>query len=208
MKTIIYLRTSTTEQNPENQLKDCLSIIEPNTEYEVMQEQQSAYKIIERPVFESIKKRIKSKKFSKLIVWDLDRLYRNRKKLIAFFELCKAYGVVIYSFRQQWLNDLHKIPEPWNEIVHSNMLDIFGWIAEDESRKKSERIKNAVRQNSKGTFSYKGNKWGRKPLSTFKRKRIAELHNSGHSIRQISERLNISVGSVHKTIREIHSKNY
>ena len=41
--TIIYLRTSTEEQNPENQLKDCLSINKYG-EYELFQEQQSAWK--------------------------------------------------------------------------------------------------------------------------------------------------------------------
>ena len=55
---IIYLRTSTEEQNPLNQLKDCKTICkEP---YEVVEEKQSAFKDKDRLKFEDIKRRIKN----------------------------------------------------------------------------------------------------------------------------------------------------
>ena len=42
-QTIIYLRTSTEEQNPENQLKDCL-FINNFGEFVLFEEKQSAFK--------------------------------------------------------------------------------------------------------------------------------------------------------------------
>jgi len=57
--TKIYLRTSTQEQNPENQLKDCLSINRWG-EYKLITEQQSAFKDhLDRALFEELKKDIK-----------------------------------------------------------------------------------------------------------------------------------------------------
>jgi len=200
MKTVIYIRTSTQEQNPANQLKACKSLNEWG-EYQVFEDKQSAWKEHkERPAFEEIKKLIKNNKVSHLIVWDLDRLYRNMKRQKEFFELCKAYKVKVHSYRQQWLESIHKIPPPWNDIVHDLLSDIWGHIAEDESNKKSERVKLAVRRTKRGTLSYKGNRWGRKHLSTQKQNKILQLRKEGKSIRQIARELDVSSGAVHKYI--------
>ena len=51
---IIHIRTSTEDQNPENQLKDCLSIYKEEWgEYKLFEEKQSAWKDnVTREVFE------------------------------------------------------------------------------------------------------------------------------------------------------------
>jgi len=175
---IIYLRTSTTEQNPELQLNGCKEVITKlglkEEDYEVIEEQRSAYKNDDkREVFNNVIKEIRHSNVKIIIVWDLDRLYRNRKKLVSFFEVCKMFKCKIYSLRQHWLEDVYKAPEPWNEILFSMMLNVMGWMAEDESSKRSGRVKNAVRkEEGKPTESYKGNKWGRKEV--FSNKRLAE----------------------------------
>ena len=91
MGAIIYLRTSTEEQNPTNQLNDCKSIC--NWDYEVIEEKQSAFKDKDRPLFEQVKQMIKSKEVEHLIVWDWDRLFRDRKKLTDFFKFCELYNL-------------------------------------------------------------------------------------------------------------------
>jgi DNA invertase Pin-like site-specific DNA recombinase len=196
-KTIIYIRTSTTEQNPENQLKDCISINKWG-EYVLYSEQQSAFKDNDRQHFDNIIKLIKSKQVDHIICWDFDRLYRNRKKLISFFKFCQLYKCKIHSHRQQWFEKLNDMPEPFDEAMHDFMLHILGWIAEDESDQKSKRVKASVRRNHKGTYSYKGNKWGRKSVSTFKQNKILELRKQGYSLRDISKEVNTALGSVHK----------
>lgn len=212
MKTIIYLRTSTEEQNPENQLRDCLSINKYG-DYEVLEEKQSAFKDNDRKEFNKAIKLIKQSRNSHFIVWDLDRIYRNRKKLIEFFDMCKIYNCKIHSFRQTWLNSFDNIPEPFNEIMFDTMLQVMGWMAEEESKKKSARVKLAVRKKEgKKTKSYKGNVWGRKPLSKKVRAEVLNLHKQGLTIRNISKKVfywdknnnkkQISIGGVHKIIKQ------
>jgi len=175
---IIYLRTSTTEQTPELQLNGCKEVVSKlnlrEDDYDIVEEQKSAFKNDDkREVFNNIIKEIKRSNVKVIIVWDLDRLYRNRKKLVSFFEVCKMFKCRIYSLRQNWLEDVYKAPEPWNEIIFSMLLNVMGWMAQDESEKKSDRIKNAVRkEDGKQTESYKGNKWGRKEV--FNNKRLTE----------------------------------
>lgn len=199
----VYIRTSTEDQNPENQIKD-IETLSGDT-YLLYRDQQSAWKDnIDRTEFELLKKGIREKKITDLYVWDLDRIYRNRKRTIEFFEFCKIYCCKVHSFRQQWLESLNNIQEPFNEIMHRLMLEIMGWLAEDESKKKSERVKAAVRKKNGKTVSYKGNKWGRKTLSTQKRNKLLEYAKAHPeaSIRGLARYAEISVGSVHKILQE------
>lgn len=189
---IIYIRTSTEEQNPQNQLKDCevLATKLNIKDYKVFEERQSAFKDNERAVFNSIKKAIVRKEVEVLLCWDLDRLFRNRKKLVQFFELCKNYNCKIYSARQEWLEGINNIQEPFNEIVHSLMLQVMGWLAEDESKKKSDRVRSAIRKINGITKSYKGNKWGRKSITTSRLKQqVVALREQGLSIREIAKQV-------------------
>jgi len=203
---IIYIRTSTLEQNPENQLADCKKLV--TGDYEVLQEQQSAYKDKDRPKFENIKQRIKKGEVKELICWDWDRLFRNRKKLKEFFQFCKIYKCQIHSFRQQFFEDFYKIPSPFDEIIQELILNLMGWMAEDESKKKSERVRIAFKNSNK--------RWGRKPLENVE-SRVIELHKQGKSIREISclvhywdgqrNKKFISKSAVHKIIQKLKEVN-
>jgi len=213
----IFLRTSTEEQNPQIQEQDIFNEFSLEN-YFLIEEKQSAFddnKV--RPVFNQLKKDIFNGKISNLYVWSLDRLFRNRKKLIEFLEICRIKRVKVYSYNQKWLNNLNSIPEPFNEIMHNMLIEIFGWIGEEESLQKSNRVKMAKRVSKDGvTISYKGNKWGRKGLSKHSISKILELHSEGHSIRQISDLVkiydsnnngrNVSKSCVHKTISENEAK--
>jgi len=209
-QTIIYIRTSTEEQNPENQLSKC-ETLNHYGDYLLIKDQQSAFKDNkERKGFKKLEFEIKSGHVNNLICWDLDRLYRNRIKLKQFFELCKIYKCKIHSVNQQWLEQLNDIPEPFNEIMHDLMLNLMGWLGEDESKKKSERVKLAVRkEEGKQTKSYKGNRWGRKPLNI--KEGILKLRDEGKSIREITKeiyywdknhhRKYVSIGYVAKVLK-------
>jgi len=201
----IYIRTSTENQFPALQLKDCeaLAVKLNLKDWEVISDKQSAWKDdIERDGFEKIIESIKKGETKTLICWDLDRLFRNRKKLIAFFQLCKNYGCKIYSARQDWLESLNKIQEPFNEIMFDLMLQIMGWLGEEESSKKSSRVKNAVRKiEGEVTKSYKGNKWGRKSIISDKLiKQAQELKQQGLSLSKIAGQMKISKSSVFKLL--------
>jgi|SRR3989344_2689811 len=192
-KTIIYIRTSTEEQTPELQIKDCVALANKLNlnDHEVISDKQSAWKDnIERQGFEKLTEAIKKQEVKSLICWDLDRLYRNRKKLIEFFQFCKIYNCKIYSARQDWLESLNKIQPPFNEIMFDLMLQIMGWLSEEESNKKSMRVKNAVRQDGGITKSYLGNKWGRKTIENKKMiEDILTLHKQNLSMTKIAEQV-------------------
>ena len=217
----IYIRTSTGEQTPELQLRDIQSFFNVQTNFNLFTDKQSAFKDNkDRGEFEQLKKDIKYGVVSDLYIWDLDRLYRNRLKLIEFFQFCKAYKCKIHSFRQNWLEDIHKMPSPWNEIVHDLLLQIMGWLAEEESIKKSQRVKMALKKDENGvTVSHKGNKWGRRNISKQAISKVLELRkeNPSISIRDIAKQIlitdknknmkAISKSVVHKILVEFLGKN-
>jgi DNA invertase Pin-like site-specific DNA recombinase len=213
----IYIRTSTIEQTPELQLNDISTLVNLD-ECICIKEQESAYKAENnRPELEKLKNLISKQLVTDIYVWALDRLFRNRRKLIEFLTFCKIHSVKIHSYKQMWLESLNKIPEPFNEIVYDMMIQILGFIAEEESSVKSARVKNALRKSDKGkTISYKGNIWGRKSLSVQTTKKILELRNEGKSIRDIASMVKvydsnnngrlISKSAVHKILAENEPK--
>src|SRR3972149_651651 len=170
---IIYIRTSTEEQNPENQLKDCIEFSKKLSieDFEILEDKVTGWTEIERESFDKIKLAID---------------HGNIKSLIVFFELCKIKKCNIFSFRQDWLQEINKMPPPFNEMMHSLMLQVMGWIAEEESTKKSQRVKISVRRKEgEPTKSYKGNKWGRKSISPKIMEQIKQLRDKGLSYSQI-----------------------
>lgn len=203
---VIYIRTSTTEQNPQNQLKDITSMFEG--EYKLFEEKVSAFNQKERVVFEKLISEIKEGNISNLYVWDLDRLYRNRIKLKEFLQLCNVYHCKVWSYRQKFINQIQELNLPnefefLRDMMLNNLIEMLGWIAEDESRRKSDRVKIATRKKGDKTYSYKGNKWGRKTISSQKKNKIKVLRDEGKSIRDISNELELSIGVVHKYITQI-----
>jgi DNA invertase Pin-like site-specific DNA recombinase len=214
-ETAIYIRTSTEDQNPENQLKDCESVHKLSTDYKLFMDKQSAWKDNkERENFENLKKEIQKGSIKILIVWDLDRIYRNRGKLLDFFNFCKTHKCKILSYRQKFLTEMQELNLPAGfdfikEMMVNNFLQFLGWIAEDESNKKSDRVKLAVRKNDNGTYSYKGNKWGRKALSTYKLNNLKGYIqiNPNATVRQIGKDLGISKSVVHKYLVDLTLKN-
>jgi DNA invertase Pin-like site-specific DNA recombinase len=211
MKTYAYIRTSTKHQSPILQVAD-IKLLYPKDDLVILEEKQSAWKDnVLRPVFQELMGLIKKSKVENLYVWDLDRIYRNRLKLKEFFELCKINQVKIHSVNQKWFDEFHKIPPPFNDMMYDMLINLFGWIGEEESGKKSERIKLAVvKKDNTKTVSYKGNRWGRKPFPKQTISRVLELADSGLSIRQIANQVTvfdknrnekkISRSSVHKIL--------
>ena len=213
MMKIALLRTSTLDQTPALQLRDIKSIAngEELTEFS---EQVSAWKNdTKRPVFDECVSLIRKGKVSDIYVWDLDRIHRNRKKLKEFFILCKITNTKVHSYNQAWLESINSIQPPFDEIVKDLMINLIGWLGEDESQKKSARVLMSVRKkDGMKTLSYKGNVWGRKPLPPQTVTRVMGLHKSGRTIREIAAEViiydrnnngrNISKSAVHKIIAQ------
>lgn len=234
MNPIFYMRTSTKDQNPELQrqagIEFCLKLGLGSPE--IYSEQGSAYKLEKvRPVWESVVELAKKEKRD-ILVWKYDRCFRNRKLFFEFMKVMfEVYGIKVYSVTEPSILSFWNIlgkEYTENPVINELMRSIFralwdfmiqqaGEEAEEESRKKSERVKLAVREEEGKTISYKGNKWGRKELSQNVINKVIELNNQGLSIRNIAKQVkyydknnnekNISIASVHKIIHQKSEEN-
>ena len=226
MNPILYLRTSTKDQNPELQRRSGVEFCVERGfgEPEVYSEQGSAYKIEKiRPIWEKVVGVAKKEKRD-IIIWKYDRCFRNRKEFYDFMKIMfEVYGTKVYSVTEPsiigfWdmMDKAHSDNPIFNELLKGLFMALWDFMiqqageqAEEESRKKSERVKLAVRK-SEGqvTKSYKGNKWGRKNISTQKKNKIKELSKliPRPSIREISIKSGVSIGAVHKTLLKIDTK--
>ncbi len=210
----VYIRTSTKEQTPELQLRDIKTIV--NEPFKTFKDKQSAFlDHKQRPDFDLLKDEIKKGNVSELYVWDWDRLFRNRKKFLEFFKFCDLYKCKIHSFRQLYFEDFYKIPAPFDEIVTNLVLNLLGHNAEEESRKKGERVKLAViKKEGKKTKSHNGKVWGRKSMNEKVKKDIVELRNQkpSMSLQEIADSISyydknrnprfVSKSFVHKTLKK------
>jgi DNA invertase Pin-like site-specific DNA recombinase len=229
---LLYLRTSTKDQNPELQLNEgvefCkrIGLDEPI----VYQEKGSAYKLEKiRPIWESVLERAKKEKRD-IVVWKYDRAFRNRPEFFKFMKVTfEVYGTKVYSVTEPSILNLWDMIDKSNtgnivvdefmkgmlKVMWDFMIQQAGEQAEEESRKKSDRVRLAVRKEGGITKSYKGNKWGRKTLKL--NEEIMNLYNQGKSMRQIrsevhyydknNNKKNVSLGYVHKIVSNLKGKN-
>ena len=226
-KAIIYLRTSTKDQNPELQREDCVKFCtERSLEVvEVVSEQGSAYKLEKvRPKWESIQKRAKKEKLN-IVVWRYDRSFRNRQEFFKFMKVMfEVYGTKVYSVTEpsilsfwEMLEKSHSDNPIFNELLSGIframwdfMIQQAGEEAEEESNKKSQRVKLAVRKEDGITKSYRGKKWGRKAIKVDDK--IIAAHKEGKKIIAITKEIYywdkskhkkfVSAGYVHKVITQ------
>lgn len=194
MKAAIYLRTSTEEQTPENQKKDCLEFAK-NRGYEVNEillEKISAFSGIDRPNYEKVKEMARKGEINAVIVWALDRWIRNRDTLLEDVTILRNYGCKIHSVKEAWLEAIN-IEGSLGKTIQEFLLGLIGSIAEMESQRKSERVKIAFK-------NHKGKKWGRPKVHTNKIKVILDWHSKGLSYREIKQKTGLSLGKISQII--------
>lgn len=234
MKAIIYLRTSTKDQNPELQEQECVNFCKEKglVVKEIIKEQGSAYKLEKiRPLWIQTQNKAKDEKCN-IVLWRYDRAFRNRKEFFKFMKVMfEVYNVKVYSVKEpsilsfwELMEKSHSDNPVFNELLNGIframwdfMIQQAGEQAEEESRKKGERVKLAVKKKNGVTKSYKGNKWGRKSLSKKTQREILKLSEQGKSIREIAKEVfywdkhnnkkNVSRSTVHKLLNENKEKN-
>ncbi len=194
MKAVIYLRTSTKEQNPENQKEECLRFAK-NRGYEVSEvltEELSGFKDIIRPNYKKVVEMARKGEIQAVIVWAMDRWVRNRDTLLEDVIILRNYGVKLHSVKEAWLEAIN-IEGSLGRTIQDFLLGLIGSIAEMESERKSERVKIAFK-------NHKGKKWGRPKVHTNKIKIILDLYNQGLSYREINKKSGLSIGAISKVL--------
>jgi len=234
----LYERTSTKDQNPQLQHKDNINFCKSRNLNIAMtfSEKLSAYKnegnLDKRKEWNKCVESAKQNKRD-IVLWKYDRCFRNRKEFYIFMrEMFEIHNLKVYSVTEPSILSLWNMVKTFdnvqNEMIKNFLKGIIkeiwklliqqaGETAEEESKKKGERVKLAIRKQNGITKSYKGNKWGRKSLSKNVIKEVIKKHKLGMSIRQIAQSVCywdknnnqkfISKSAVHKILQQENSNN-
>lgn len=140
-------------------------------------------KSLKRPELTRLRDDAKNRTIAVLFVWALDRL--SRSGIIDSLGLVKeldARGVQVISLKDP-------IPDP-GEPTRDLVLSVLFWVAEQESRRRSERTKAAL-----NLLKEKGVRLGR-PKRDVDLGRVFELRKAGRSWRSISKALKVSKSAI------------
>lgn len=135
-KAAIWLRVSTGEQHAENQLPD-LQVWGERRGLQIMmtyQVQESAFRGAHQKALSQVYADARAGRFQVLLTWSLDRLSREGPQ--ATLEIVNRLGK---AGCQVW-----SLQEPWTEAageLRDLLLAIAGWVARQESVRRSERTK-------------------------------------------------------------------
>ena len=132
----IYVRVSTTEQDPGNQL-DVLKAFASQQNCKVM----CVYQDIasggstSRPQFHRMLNEGRLGYFDTLFIWSLDRFSREGiSQTLSYIERLKRYGVSIKSYTEHWLDTS-------SEGMGELLIAVMSWMAKQERQRISERTK-------------------------------------------------------------------
>ena len=85
-------------------------------------------------------------------------------------------GIKLHFVRQSYLEDLWNIPEPWNAVFYDIMINLLSALAQEESDKRSDRVKKAFQ-------SGKYTNWGKHGIG-YTDKEIIEVYRREGSLRK------------------------
>lgn len=160
-KIIIYTRVSTKEQTTENQLP-VLEKWVTDRGYELVEiysENESAWHCGHQRELARLFNDLRRRKVDICLVWSLDRLSRQGvAAILNLVDRFKQHGVKVISFQESWT----EAPGDMAELLYA----ITGWVANFESRRRSERTKAGLAR-----AVAEGKKLGRPKGSRDKKKR-------------------------------------
>jgi DNA invertase Pin-like site-specific DNA recombinase len=140
-----------------------------------------------RPMYRQLLKDAKQRKFDMVLVWKLDRWARSLKEIIVSLQDLTDYGVEFCSLKDNL--DL-------STSTGRLMLHIIGSFAQFERDILVDRVRAGL-ANAKA----KGKRLGR-PV-TRKDQQIINLRSKGFSYSQICKELNVSLGSVQRSLKAL-----
>ncbi len=152
-----------------------------------------------REVQERVLEPIRAGRADTIMVWALDRLIRRDplETMLFINRLEKHYGAALYSLQEPFLSTASD-PE-----IRKLLLPIVAWIAEQESRRRSERVREKVRSKRIQAANL-GERatWGRGRLATPKEiSTVLEFGRRGRSVREVASRTGLSKSQVQRILR-------
>lgn len=183
-KTVIYLRVSTDQQIEESQLDACKDLCRQrgyDVEGVYSDHARSAYKTVFRPNYKKIMNLIYKRKVQHIVVWALDRWTRKGGvELLKEINLLTSYGVQMHSVQESFLDEIN-IPGEIGIHFRNFLIGFLGYTALQESKKKSQRIKDSV----KFQKALKKGKVGRPAMPDEVTEQVVEALRRGDSYRTI-----------------------
>jgi len=187
----IYVRVSTASQTTENQLIELTEVCERNKWHitNIYNETISGTKSVdERAELNRMLQDASRKKFSKVVVWSVDRVGRSMKHLVTVLSQLQDSGCDIYSYKQAI---------DTSTTMGTSFFHMVGIFAELENNMRAERQKIGIRRSLEN-----GAKFGRKTLITDKLvQKVVDLRHQGLSMRVIATELDVSTTIVQKSLK-------
>ena len=136
VKSCIYSRVSTSEQDTQNQTM-VLTDWAKQRDFEIAkayEEEESAWKTGHQRALAQLLNDARRGKFTVVLVWSLDRLSREGGlAILTLAHRLAAYGVRVISYQESWT----EAPGELGELLYA----LTGWVARMESQRRSERTK-------------------------------------------------------------------
>jgi DNA invertase Pin-like site-specific DNA recombinase len=195
----IYYRVSTEKQDLDSQknaveqwLRDLPAAKKPTIEPLVFSDEGISGRTLNRPGFQALLETAYARKIDTIMVYKLDRFSRDATTAINLLLNLDQAGVAFISVTQPVLNLGHENP------FRRTMLAAFAEIAEIERETIVARVRAGLDAARK-----RGVKLGApSKVSEEKQKEARAMKAQGLSYKAIAARLELSVGSVHKMIKE------
>lgn len=196
-KASIYLRVSSREQDPENQLNACRQFAESRgwSIVEVYRDQLSGFKDVERPEYNELMRDARNGLFNHIVVWSYDRWTRKgATALIKDIVKLTNWNVCLHSVQEEFLDSFNMKGE-LGDIIRKFLIGLLGWEAKLESKKRSERVKAAFHA-GRGV-----EKWGR-PRRKVSSEEAAQAYLETKSLRRAADKLGVKHTTISRRIRE------
>ena len=168
MKTVIYARVSTDEQDTDNQIAQLVSWAASRgwEVTETYKESESAWRNGHQRELVNLVADAKKRRFQAVLVWALDRLSREGAlAILSLVQKLSACGVKVLSYQESWT----EAPGELAELLYA----LTGWVARMESQRRSERTKAGLAR-----VKAQGKRLGRPPGSKDRRKRKRRQHST------------------------------
>jgi len=183
----IYARVSTSDQDPEMQIRE-LREYASHRGFDVvvvLVDKESGAKE-RRPELDRLWALVRSRKVDAVLVWRFDRFARSTKQLVDALEEFNHLGVDFISLKEQI---------DTSSPMGKAMFTIISAIAEFEREIITERIRGGIAR-----ARAEGKRLGRPPVSADVRADVKRLRKENLSIREIARKIGVSKSAVFKVL--------
>jgi putative DNA-invertase from lambdoid prophage Rac len=187
VRTVIYARVSTTDQNCEMQVRELREYAGRRgwvISGEYLDTGWSGAKA-NRPELDRLMRDASLRRFDAVLVWKLDRFGRSVRNCLDGIETLRTHGVQFLAVSQ---SIDHDESNPTSRLL----LHILASVAEFEREMIRERVSAGVRNAKRN-----GKRLGRK-RAVFNRDKARQMHVAGASVREIATALQVGRGTVHR----------